>query len=78
MLVLCRLIVGAPLGTYPGGLQGLPALNPVPVTGLVYQCPVNAPGNCAGLNSSTNDDNARRMFDGDRKFFSPLRPVDIF
>ena len=60
--------MGAPLGTYPGGLQGLPALNPVPVTGLVYQCPVNAPGNCAGINSSTNDDNARRMFDGDRRF----------
>ena len=62
-------MVGAPRGTYPGGLSGLPALDPVERVGLVYICPV-ASGECGGLVSNDSDvhSNDRRLFDGDRKY----------
>ena len=48
-LFLCRIIVGAPMGTFPGGLPlpdpGQSAENQ---TGLVYSCPVQ-PGVCEGV-----------------------------
>ena len=61
-----RIIVGAPHGTYPGGVPGLPTLMPENGTGLVYQCPLRN-GNCTGVmgNDRLND---RRLFDGDRKY----------
>ena len=65
--LLFRLIVGAPRGTYPGGLQDLPMLDPVPRGGLVYQCPIR-PGNCSGLTDSTASNmNYNKLFDGERK-----------
>lgn len=64
------MIIGAPQGTYPGGLSDLPMLQPELFSGLVYLCGVGSPGDCNGLlseeiNVSSND---RRLFDGDRKF----------
>ena len=69
MLLLCRIVVGAPRGTYPGGLFDLPELEPEPFTGLVYICDVASPGNCSGLlsNEGNVSHNDRRLFDGDRK-----------
>ena len=65
-----RLIVGAPAGTYPGGLTGLEPRAPETLTGLVYQCPVSA-GDCTGVISNVSNvtSNDRRLFDGDRKLF---------
>ena len=44
-----RIIIGAPKGTYPGGLDladpGLPASNQ---SGLVFSCPIS-PGLCEGV-----------------------------
>ncbi len=59
--------MGAPHGTYPGGLD-LPELDPAPRGGLVYQCSIRA-GNCTGLTSNASDPTSpdRRLFDGDRK-----------
>lgn len=69
--IFCRIIIGAPQGTYPGGVDGLPELIPEERTGLVYQCPILSPGNCVGLVDATGNDNVtnndRRLFDGDRK-----------
>lgn len=64
------MIIGAPQGTYPGGLSDLPPLVPEPLGGLVYQCDVGSPGNCNGLLSTETDvsNNDRRLFDGDREF----------
>ena len=45
----CRIIIGAPNGTFPGGL---PLTDPGQMaenqTGLVYSCPV-LPGECEGI-----------------------------
>ena len=53
-ILLCRIIVGAPMGTFPGGLPlsdpGQPAENQ---TGLVYSCPVQ-PGVCEGVQGDTS------------------------
>ena len=53
-ILYCRIIVGAPMGTFPGGLPlsdpGQPAENQ---TGLVYSCPVQ-PGVCEGVRGDTN------------------------
>ena len=70
VLFFHRIIIGAPQGTYPGGLSDLPTLEPVALGGLVYLCDINAPGNCTGLlsNESDEDHNDRRLFDGDREF----------
>ena len=66
-----RIIVGAPKGTFPGGLSGVTTggSNPVSDTGLVYQCPVVNPGTCTGVfgNGAGND---RRLFDDARKCFT--------
>ena len=55
--------MGAPYGTYPGGIPDLPASSTAePEAGLVYQCPVT--GYCEGiLGRSAETD--RRLFDGD-------------
>jgi len=45
------MIVGAPHGTFPGGIPGMtlsPNSNPQNFTGLVYQCPVS-PGECGPI-----------------------------
>ena len=53
-ILYCRIIVGAPMGTFPGGLPltdpGQPAENQ---TGLVYSCPVQ-PGVCEGVQGDTS------------------------
>jgi hypothetical protein len=67
----CRIIIGAPRGTYPGGLTGLPMLvDSQRFAGLVYLCSIDAPGDCNGLISDEQNvsNNDRRLFDGDRKF----------
>ncbi len=50
----CRVLIGAPRGTYPGGLNltdpGSPAS---PNTGLVYSCPVGQ-GQCEGVRGNTS------------------------
>ena len=64
--------MGAPKGTYPGGLTSLPELNPVLRTGLIYNCPIKSPGGCDGLLSANTEpdvaNNDRRLFDGDCEF----------
>ncbi len=56
---LFRVIVGAPRGTFPGGLTledyGLPAINR---SGLIYSCPLG-PGICEGVTGDRTlyDDN---------------------
>lgn len=49
-----RLIVGAPHGTYPGGLSSItdPGAERVVQTGLVYTCPI-LPGSCEGIRGDT-------------------------
>ena len=59
-----RIVVGAPKGTYPGGLSlNAPkfAFPPVNETGLVYQCPVS-PGECGPIG-----DGSLPVFDALRK-----------
>ena len=75
-----RIIIGAPKGTYPGGLDladpGLPASNQ---SGLIFSCPIS-PGLCEGVTGDPNtfdlpdvsvdDDNGTgdgRLFDHRRK-----------
>ena len=57
--------MGAPHGTYPGGIMSLLSGSAEPQTGLVYQCPVG-PGGCDGI-LGNNADSDRRLFDGDGK-----------
>ncbi|XP_064401212.1 integrin alpha-5-like [Halichondria panicea] len=61
-----RIIVGAPNGTFPGGLPGLvdAGSDPVNNTGLVYQCPIDN-GTCGavGRDGSTSNPINRRLFD---------------
>lgn len=68
------MIIGAPQGTYPGGLTDLPPLMPENVTGLIYECPLSTPGSCGGLIGSSNNisNNDRRLFDGDRKSINKI------
>ena len=48
-ILYCRIIVGAPMGTFPGGLPLLdPGQRAENQTGLVYSCPVQ-PGVCEGV-----------------------------
>ncbi len=65
-----RIIVGAPNGTFPGGLPGLvdAGSDPVNNTGLVYQCPIDN-GTCGavGRDGSTSNPINRRLFDDQRK-----------
>lgn len=65
VVVFHRLLVGAPLGTYPGGVLGLPTSSPERETGLVYQCRVA--GECEGI-LGNNAGNDRRLFDGDGEY----------
>ena len=52
-LLLSRIIVGAPRGTFPGGLSYEdPGARRVEQTGLVYSCPV-LPGTCDGVRGDT-------------------------
>ena len=52
-LYLCRIIVGAPSGTFPGGLSlGDPGAPRAERSGLVYACPVQ-PGTCDGIRGDT-------------------------
>ena len=51
---LRRVIIGAPKGTYPGGLDYPdPGDNADQQTGLVYMCPL-LPGQCEGLRGDVN------------------------
>ena len=71
-----RIIIGAPKGTYPGGLNlvdpGMPASSQ---TGLIFSCPVS-PGSCEGVTGGTDtadvdDDDGfsqSRLFDHRRKY----------
>ena len=53
-LQLFRIIVGAPLGTFPGGLNISDLfLDREDQTGLVYSCPI-APGPCEGVRGDTS------------------------
>ena len=59
--------MGAPRGTYPGGLMSLPDNGTAEnQTGLIYNCPIQ-PGDCDGLfgNGAGND---LRLFDPERKW----------
>ena len=50
----CRVIISAPRGTYPGGLNLSDLLLPaVEKTGLVYSCPIG-PGDCEGIRGDTS------------------------
>ena len=50
----CRVIVGAPRGTFPGGLNLTdPELPAIDRTGLVYSCPVGI-GDCEGVRGDTD------------------------
>lgn len=66
-MYLCyRIIVGAPKGTFPGGLNvGAPGSNSALRTGLVYQCPVS-PSTCTGV-FGTGTGTDKRLFDDERK-----------
>ena len=49
----CRVVIGAPKGTYPGGLNLPDPGEPrAPNTGLVYSCPL--PGTCEGVVGDTS------------------------
>ena len=49
----CRVIVGAPHGSYPGGLNLTDPEDPAsPNTGLVYSCPLE--GACEGVRGNTS------------------------
>lgn len=51
---VCRVIIGAPRGTYPGGLNLTDfELSAVDRTGLVYSCPIG-PGDCEGVRGDTS------------------------
>ena len=79
-LIPSRIIIGAPKGTYPGGLPlddpGAPRSNE---TGLVYMCPVE-PGECEGVRgnlslyssdlSNDRDNPEGRLFDHFREYAS--------
>ena len=53
-ILYCRIIVGAPMGTFPGGLPLTdPGQSAENQTGLVYSCPVQ-PGVCEGVRGDTN------------------------
>jgi hypothetical protein len=56
--------VGAPKGTYPGGLSPSTMSTPENETGLVYNCPVRS-GSCGRI--GTGEGNDARLFDPDRK-----------
>ena len=81
-----RIIIGAPKGTYPGGLDladpGLPASNQ---SGLVFSCPIS-PGLCEGVTGdpatfdlpgvTVDDDDGvgeGRLFDHRRKLAGTAR-----
>ena len=70
----CRIVIGAPNGTFPGGL---PLTDPGRMaerqTGLVYSCPV-LPGECEGIqgNTSTYMSNPDNDMSADA-----LGPIDI-
>ena len=54
LFLYCRIIVGAPMGTFPGGLPLTdPGQSAENQTGLVYSCPVQ-PGVCEGVRGDTN------------------------
>ena len=49
-----RVLVGAPKGSYPGGLNlSDPELPAASNTGLVYSCPIGS-GNCEGVRGDTS------------------------
>ena len=53
-ILYCRIIVGAPMGTFPGGLPLTdPGQSAENQTGLVYSCPVQ-PGVCEGVRGDTS------------------------
>ena len=53
-ILYCRIIVGAPMGTFPGGLPLTdPGQSAENQTGLVYSCPVQ-PGVCEGVQGDTS------------------------
>ncbi len=59
-----RLVIGAPGGSYPGGVMSLPAApQALNNTGLVYECPVGQ-GNCdrvGGIDTPLFDNTGRNM-----------------
>ena len=59
-----RIIVGAPRGTFPGGLDLDAASTPENQTGLVYDCPVSR-GSCGRLGDGTGL--SEKLFDPTRK-----------
>lgn len=70
-----RIVVGAPRGSYPGGLaSGLPgnSQGALPNTGLVYVCPVE-PGSCGPLTGNGQGADLR-LFDGEG---NAERPVPV-
>ncbi len=80
-------MVGAPHGTFPGGLNlplsdGASQDNVSQAAGLVYECPL-APGACGpvGRNSLLQDSVGLRLFDDQRKWvpviYGNKRPYGI-
>ena len=72
-----RIIVGAPRGSFPGGLglpdPGLPHSN---ITGLIYSCPVT-PGSCQGVRGDTTVYLSDTGFTDNRGAMGILRQGDI-
>ena len=58
--------MGAPKGTFPGGVTGLTSsITPESETGLVYDCPI-LQGSCGRIGNGEGDD--IKLFDSERKF----------
>lgn len=78
-LTSTRILVGAPKGTYPGGLLDLPmSSTPESETGLVYDCPVQQ-GTCGMIGNGQGND--ARLFDPDPNTVIPNninRSVSMF
>ncbi len=79
-MVWFRVIVGAPKGTFPGGLgYADPGQSADDETGLVYVCPL-LPGACEGLRGnmslySSDDDNDFDIAEG--RLFDHYRKLDM-
>ena len=62
----CRIIVGAPKGTYPGGLALPASADAENETGLVYQCSLTDEA-CSAVGRDGSNPANDRLFDSQRK-----------
>ena len=75
-----RILVGAPYGSFPGGLPYTDVFRPhQDQTGLVYSCPVS-PGNCEGVrgdvDSYINDEGRADNIGATSEINNPRLPVE--